>query len=278
MIAARWQPSSVLAASVLAQALVRWQHAAGPFWPYVCAAPFLGTGEGATFALQAWSRHQRRSARRCAAPSGHHDLRPSRAETALADRLLDATGAVQDSLELPLSRARERGLGGEGFSSGPGGEGSSVLLVDLPAEPVLAAAPRLVERGWHVVPVIQRWVASPAVLPCQRLVEHLVVGAWRARRPISPRGAVLIADGERMGPAGYPAAIAGRAFDNRYEYQVCRFPSTDFLRAHGVERIQWITSGARPAERPVSPDLAPYLEDLLRAGVAVNVVPWSALG
>ncbi len=26
----------------LARALARWQHAAGPFWPYVCAAPFLG--------------------------------------------------------------------------------------------------------------------------------------------------------------------------------------------------------------------------------------------
>jgi hypothetical protein len=24
-----------------ARALVRWQHAAGPYWPYVCAAPFL---------------------------------------------------------------------------------------------------------------------------------------------------------------------------------------------------------------------------------------------
>lgn len=29
------------ASPVLARALVRWQHAAGPFWPYVCAAPFL---------------------------------------------------------------------------------------------------------------------------------------------------------------------------------------------------------------------------------------------
>jgi hypothetical protein len=25
-----------------ARAFVRWQHAAGPYWPYVCAAPFLG--------------------------------------------------------------------------------------------------------------------------------------------------------------------------------------------------------------------------------------------
>ena len=33
-------------AAGLAQALVRWQHAAGPFWPYVCAAPFLSVGAG----------------------------------------------------------------------------------------------------------------------------------------------------------------------------------------------------------------------------------------
>ncbi|MEA2642167.1 MAG: hypothetical protein QOF51_3561, partial [Chloroflexota bacterium] len=26
----------------LIEALSRWQRAAGPFWPYVCAAPFLG--------------------------------------------------------------------------------------------------------------------------------------------------------------------------------------------------------------------------------------------
>ena len=77
-----------------------------------------------------------------------------------------------------------------------------------------------------------------------------------------------------QGRPAYPAVVPGRAFDNRYEYQICRFPSTDFLAAHGVERIHWITGGARPAERPVRPDLAPYLEDLLRAGSLVDVVLW----
>ena len=41
-----------VAVSVLAEALVRWQHAAGPFWPYVCAAPFLGTGESQLLAAR----------------------------------------------------------------------------------------------------------------------------------------------------------------------------------------------------------------------------------
>jgi hypothetical protein len=161
-----------------------------------------------------------------------------------------------------LPQAREAGLS------------PLVLLVDLPAEPILALAPLLVERGWYVVPIVQRWIASPAVLPCRRLIERLLLGAWRVRRPTTPRGAVLIADGERRGPEGYPATVPGRAFDNRYEYQICRFPSTDFLRFQGVGRIKWITSGALPAERPVRPDLAPYLEDLLRAGVDVDVLAW----
>jgi hypothetical protein len=70
---------------------------------------------------------------------------------------------------------------------------------------------------------------------------------------------------------GYPALAPGRAFDNRYEYQICRFPSLDFLRAQGITRGRWIT---RQAGGVVSQDLAPYLEDLLRAGIAVDVVPW----
>jgi len=54
----------------LPRALARWQHAAGPYSPYVCAAPFLVplTGLGATLA----PRLPRRLARRIAAlvPAG----------------------------------------------------------------------------------------------------------------------------------------------------------------------------------------------------------------
>jgi hypothetical protein len=146
-------------------------------------------------------------------------------------------------------------------------------LVDLPAEPVLAVAPLLVERGWYVVPVVQRWMASPAVLPCRRLLERLVVGAWQAGRPTAPRGAVLIADGERAGPTVYPAVVRGRAFDNRYEYQVCRFPSMDFLTAQRVSRVGWVTARS---DGQVAPDLLPYQEALLRTGISVDVVPWAS--
>jgi hypothetical protein len=231
---------------VLAQGLIRWQHAAGPFWPYVCAAPFLGTGDGETLAQKSWKR--------AASPP-----RRSRRQEILADRLLPP----------------EQSLTPRPLSSGPWWDGDApltVLLVDLPAEPVLALAPLLVERGWYPVPVVQRWIATPAVLPCRRLIERLLLGAWQVRRPSSPLGAVLIADGERIGPTG---TVAGRAFDNRYEYQICRFPSTDFLLGHGVAHVRWVTDGTRPIDRPVRSDLAPYLEALLRAGIAVEVTPWS---
>jgi hypothetical protein len=144
--------------------------------------------------------------------------------------------------------------------------------VDLPAEPILALAPLLAERGWYPVPVVQRWIARPAVLPCRRLIERLLLGARSIRQPSSPRGAVLIADGERIGPTG---TVPGRILENRYEYQICRFPSTAFLRDQGVGQVGWITDGTRPIDRPVRPDLAPYLETLLQAGIAVEVTPWA---
>jgi hypothetical protein len=206
------------------EALVRWQHAAGPFWPYVCAAPFLGLDD------EIW--RVRRPVRRL-----------TRQQRALADTL------------------------GGGAPSG----GLSMVIVELPPEPVLAIAPLLVQRGWYVVPVIQRWVASPAVLPCRRLIETLLHGAEHARRPASPHGVVLVADGIRSGPKGYPALVPGRIFDNRYEYQICRFPSLDFLAAHAVRDARWITDQPGGA---IGPDLAPYLEDLLRAGIDVEVASW----
>jgi hypothetical protein len=258
-----------MAASVLAEALVRWQHAAGPFWPYVCAAPFLGAGPGAEAlpgdGQRRWTRQQRVLVEALTGePLTPRPPPPCAGEGEPADDRGEGDCESVAS-RLPLSHGRKRG---------PGGEGLSILLVDLPPEPVLTIAPLLVEQGWYVVPVVQRWIASPAVLPCRRLLDVLVRGARRARRPKIPRGAVLVADGARAGPAGYPALAPGRAFDNRYEYQICRFPSLDFLRAQEVRRGRWIT---RQAGGIVSQDLAPYLEELLRAGIEVDVVPWSPL-
>lgn len=275
--------------SVLAGALVRWQHAAGPFWPYVCAAPFLGTGESAD--LLRGSRLPHAAMPVAAHASARPGMRAAPAvglwtqqQRALADALL-RTYPVADGL--PAS----------------GSHPLSMLLLDLPVEPVLSIAPLLVAQGWYVVPVIQRWIGSPAVLPCRTLLLRLVAGAWRARRPAVPRGVVLIADGARQGPHGYPLLAPGRVFDNRYEYQICRFPSTDLLRAHRVRYVRWLTAptlaaaastvsttaatapagmpaplpvdlAGRPVGTVVARDLVAYQETLLQAGISVDVQPW----
>jgi hypothetical protein len=329
---------------VLAEALVRWQHAAGPFWPYVCAAPFLGTGETqellrgfvppSVSALDATDGPAATIARRppdgpaLSARKSHAKPAPgrwSRQQRALADSLLQVTPQdtdVMDLPRLPLSRLRhgdpasaegprrscERGPEGRGDQGAPwwGGEGLDALLLDLPPGPILAVAPLLVAQGWYVVPVIQRWMASPPVLPCRALLRLLVAGAWRARRPTMPRGVILVADGARLGPKGYPALAPGRVFDNRYEYQLCRFPPIDLFQAHGIQQVRWLTGpdvaapgmaggdGTRPASdvltvparaapvdlagRPVGTivahDLAPYHEALLHAGIGVDVLSW----
>jgi len=251
---------------VLAEALVRWQHAAGPFWPYVCAAPFLGTGESALLAAQVTRNGARTSARL------------SSAQRTLADRLLAAVGCDEDA---------PREVQSAGFVGEPS---FPVVLADLPAEPLVAVAPFLAARGWYVVPVIQRWIASPAVLPCRALLIRLLRAAAQMRPPAAPRGALLIADGDRFGPAGYPLLATGRAFDNRYEYQICRFPSVRFLEAQGVRRVRWLTrpgldarlpgpGGAGTEVRglglpPVARDLQPYREALLLAGIEVDVAAW----
>lgn len=270
---------SSVVVSVLAEALVRWQHAAGPFWPYVCAAPFLGTGEGALLASQTGDR---------VSLSDQPPRRYSRRQIARAERLLAAVNA------LPLSRARGRELGGGGSSAvssiatldDSSSSSFPLIFADLPAEQLLAVAPLLAARGWYVVPVVQRWIATPAVLACRQLVRQLLFGAWQVRRPAQPHGAILIADGERTGPVGYPPLVAGRTFDNRYEYQICRFPSTRFLHAQGVRQVTWITTerptagpagDLRPSTLgipPVARDLHPYREMLLQADIDVAVSVW----
>jgi hypothetical protein len=266
----------VTTVGMLAQALVRWQHAAGPFWPYVCAAPFLGTGESAQLA-------------RLVADEGRAEIgRPSRTSRRHQE-VLDHVLVTAE--QIPLVPMRETGLGGgEQPDASRRDIGFPVILADLPAELMLAVAPRLASEGWYVVPVIQRWIASPAVLPCRQLLALLLVGAWQIRRPRAARGAILMADGDRLGPVGYPLLAAGRTFDNRYEYQICRFPSTRFLVEQGVRRVHWINC-ERPAPvpvaglgstleprtiglPPVARDLHPYREALLQANIEVDVAQW----
>jgi hypothetical protein len=259
-------------APVLAEALVRWQHAAGPFWPYVCAAPFLGTGDSMELLDDLESDRARQChIRTCTPPVA----RWTKEQRKLAATLLDG---------LPHGAGGLGAAGAEACREAP--DGLPLLLADLPPEPLLAIAPLLADQGWYVVPVIQRWIARPAVLPCRTLLQRLLDRAWRLHRPGTPRGVVLLADGARLGPRGYQQRPRGRAFDNRYEYQICRFPSTAFLQAGGVRQVRWLTARGpgptaslrdlegRPVGAVVTADLAPYQEALLQAGINVDVQTW----
>jgi hypothetical protein len=193
----------------LARALLRWQHAAGPFWPFVCVAPFL-------------TELNPRPARR----------RGSTVGTELLDLL-------------PLS---ERG-------------GRFAALLDLPIERTLAVADELNAAGLTIVPVVQRWSAQPAVLDCRELLGLLLNQAPRQRRRKAPGGLLLLLDAERTGRAG-PARsrVPAGAFDNRYTYRSCRFPTAATLARAGYERLLWLSGGE------IAADLVEYAASLKLAG------------
>lgn len=193
-------------------ALARWQHAAGEYWPYVCAAPFLGD-------------HPLPTARR-----------PRRAPV--------ARWLVGMATALPA-------------------EARPAIFVDLPPAATLGATPDLADLGFHVVPVIQRWAAHPAVLDCRALVDRLVLYAALIHRPVSERGVVFLLDGDREGPDRRPD-FAPRVFDNRYTYSSDRFPPPTFLRARRIESLSWVG----PSD--IAQDLRPYLEDL---GASLSLTP-----
>lgn len=193
----------------LARALLRWQHAAGPFWPFVCVAPFL-------------TELSPRSARH----------RVSSVGTALLDLL-------------PLS---DQG-------------GRFAALLDLPIERTLAVADELNAAGLTIVPVVQRWSAQPAVLDCRELLGLLLDQAQRQRRLEAPRGLLLLLDAERTGRA-CPARsrVPSGAFDNRYTYRSCRFPTAATLARAGYDRVLWLSGGG------IAVDLVDYAASLKLAG------------
>lgn len=201
--------------TALAVALARWQHAAGAYWPYVCAAPFLG------------------------------------------DALPPANGAVVGEGHGPSAAARLPVLARafvETLAAIPS-DIHPAIFVDLPPDQSLAAAADLVDAGFVVVPIIQRWVSSPAVLDCRPLVARLLRSGRQVRRPSVERGVVFFLDGDRDG-LGAARVETPRAFDNRYQYPTDRFPPASFLVARGVDVLYWI------APAGIAPDLQSYAAEL----------------
>lgn len=196
----------------LARALIRWQHAAGPFWQYVCAVPFLGEvaeKPGPAYRAVGW--------------------RP--VAKAIAALARDAPTAV---------------------------------FLDLAPARSLTAAPALIELGFFVVPLLQRWVAAPAVLRCEVLVRQLIACAPGFGRPREQHGVVFLLDGERAGKPPFgrkPVLRAPRGLDNRYAYSTHLFPPPSLLRHEGIARVVWM------ARSGVATDLRGYARQLADAGL-----------
>lgn len=198
-----------------AQALIRWQHVAGPFWPYVGAAPFLN---GLPLALEGATTKSARLARRLA--------------ESIAASCHDGDGAA--------------------------------IFIDLALHRTLPAAPALGRAGFWIVPVVQRWVAAAALLPCDLLVMQLITCVPRvSRAPM--RGVVFLLDGERAGHSSLGYSRKARLFDNRYRYSINGFPQPVFLRKHGITRVRWLSPSG------VAPDLQPYASVLAEADLVPEV-------
>jgi hypothetical protein len=74
-------------------------------------------------------------------------------------------------------------------------------------------------------------------------------------------------DAERTGHAGPARSRAPvGAFDNRYTYRSCRFPTAATLARAGYDRVLWLSSGG------IASDLADYAASLQHAGAGLTEV------
>src|SRR5207248_2488104 len=188
----------------------------------------------------------------------------------LSDLPIDEPRDVGPRLPTALARVLGAGVGGQ----------PTAIFVDLAPEVSLPATTELNRQGYIVVPVIQRWAASPAVIPCERLIARLIEFGRLAKTPANPRGVVFFLDGGRFGrrqagietgPSKFGAhRLANtRRFDNRYEYPICRFPPPELLRKVGIRQTVWLPEA-------VAPDLQPYAARLVAACIGSETAPPNA--
>jgi len=147
-----------------------------------------------------------------------------------------------------------------------GGEVGLALFIDLPPTRTLPATTLLNHLGFIVVPLIERWVASPAVVRCETLARDLAAYGCAVVCPSRPRGVVFLLDGERAG-SGRPLGLrTAKRLDNRYRYSTHRFPPPSFLLRHEIRAVRWLS------ERGMAPDLQPYVDRLLDAGLPIEPI------
>lgn len=161
----------------------------------------------------------------------------------------------------------------------------TLYVVDLPPTVTLPWTSRLNRMGFIVVPAIQRWCTTPAVLAGEGLVALLAQQGDEARLPPVTRGVAFLLDGDRAGPAtrraagapsrrdGAPRPVgAPRAFDNRHAQHVDSLPPPALLRASGLTRVVCVTRGS------LAEDLAPYVTRLHEAQLQIEVVAVARAG
>lgn len=150
----------------------------------------------------------------------------------------------------------------------PDASGRVALITDVPAAPLLAMASGLAAAGFWIVPLVQRWLATGAVLPAEPLATALYGSPQNLAVPSVAVGVIFILDGQR---SGRPSILGRRhhpsRFDNRYQYTPHVFPPPGFLKENGVAVVRLLTR--RPDN---APDLAPYLRELAAAGLTGSSV------
>ncbi|MGH2353398.1 MAG: hypothetical protein ACRDJN_17480 [Chloroflexota bacterium] len=184
-------------------------------------------------------------------------------------------------------------------------QGGAALFFEASPRVALAVGGRLSQAGWTVAPLFGRWPAPDAVLPVTRLTGWLTYTAKqfelrspggdpsKLQRPTSnwgprvvaaratdkrhgphdgdaPRRLCLLLDAERGRKAS--AQTLRRRFDNRYDYDAYQFPPAGRWLAWGVRHALWIGPAAA-----VPPDMEPYAETLVAAGMTVELVSLRAL-
>jgi hypothetical protein len=140
----------------------------------------------------------------------------------------------------------------------------TALVLDLPAAAALELSLQLTQLQFRPVPVLNTTFGPDAVLPMQTPVELLRRGASLLEQthlaPNAPPAFVL--DSGRQ-PTTVPAAPG--KYDNRWVVFPQDFPSAQFLRRQGIERVLLIQShGGTPRD-----DLAHVLLRWQEDGLAI---------
>ncbi|MSQ27789.1 MAG: hypothetical protein EXR51_06595 [Dehalococcoidia bacterium] len=150
----------------------------------------------------------------------------------------------------------------------PTPHGLVAVITDVPAAPLLEMAAGLAAAGFWVVPLIQRWLVTGAVLPAEPLASALYGSPLSLAVPSPAVGVMFILDGQRSGrPSLRDRRHHPSRFDNRYLYTPHVFPPPGFLKENGIAVVRLLTQ--RPSN---APDLAPYLRELAAHGLMGSFV------